>query len=112
MNGKDVAFIIVCGLMGIGVFHELAHALTALAFGYRCLKIYIGFPVSYTLLSGGNFWVSVSGGLTDVVVCVLLFAVWWKCKVAFTFPRHGVEWLLFTAAWRLVYALYEGLVLR
>jgi hypothetical protein len=106
LTRTDIVFLIIAFLVGIGVFHETAHALTALAFGFKVYGFYIGFPFSFVLLSGTNIVVLVSGGVTDMAIYSSMFWLWWKEKYEVSFPR-AMAWLLIWAILRLFYAIFE-----
>jgi hypothetical protein len=67
------------GLLALIIFfasplpHEFAHAIIAIIFGFKVYGFGWGFPVSFVLLTGGNFWVGIAGGLANAIPLLCIF---------------------------------------
>jgi len=107
MKWQPIAFISIVILNMLGVFHELAHGLAALAYGFTWYGIYIGIPYSYVEISGSNAVVLASGGLVQAgIFAALIWAVLKFQSLRMTFGGK-VFYMLAMMIVFMVYALIE-----
>ncbi len=107
LKWQPIVFLVLLVLNMIGVFHELAHAFTALAFGYKVYGIYIGVPYSYTELSGANAVVLASGGLVQAgIFAVMVWAIFKFESLRTAFGRSIIILLVLMVVY-IAYAISE-----
>lgn len=84
--------------------HELAHALVAIAFGYKIIGFHFsGLGLSFVRINGSNFFIGIAGGLANSLP---LLALYFLGKSHLNFREQIL--VLFFAVFYFVYALIEG----
>lgn len=105
VSGECAEFFV---LTGVVLLHELAHFLAAKKFGYRLTSFYLapyGVALNY---KDGKFdpkdeiFIALAGPLINIVLCVVILALWWLFPITYCYTKAIFETSLFLVLFNLL----------